>query len=762
MTSDDPRPAGRPDDFAEIKVDPANPDVVYSASVVTWKSTDGGRSWTGFRGAPGGDDYHRIWINPTDPKIMLLASDQGAIVTVNGGQSWSSWYNQPTSQMFHVNADNAFPYRVCGGQQESGSACVQTRGDDGQITFREWHPAAVEEYGYAVPDPLDPDIVYGGKVSRWDRRTGQSQNVGPRPSPGPDSRAVRTAPLVFSEVDPHVLYFGTNVVWKTSNGGQSWSAISPDLSRPAWDVPRNVGKYIGTEAASPSQRGVVYAIAPSPLDGSRIWAGTDDGLIQLTTSGGSRWRDVTPPEMKAWAKVSIIDASHFDAQEAYVAVNTFRLDDLRPHIYRTRDSGKTWTHITNGIPNGGVVNVVREDPKRKGLLFAGTEQAVYVSFNDGDDWQSLRLNMPATSIRDLIVKDDDIAVATHGRGFWILDDITPLREIDPKIVESPFYLFDPEGAWRFRWDKNTDTPLPPDEPAGQNPPDGAILHYYLKSEAQGGVSIDIIDSSKKLVRRYTSEDAPEPPVEGRNIPDYWIRPPQVLSAQAGLHRFVWDLHYPPPKAPEFSYPIAAIYKDTPRVPLGTWALPGTYTVKLTVNGKIQTRQLTVKIDPRVKTPAAGLQQQFTVSMQAYDALDSIATTVADVRALTAAAERGPRQSAGRGRGGRGERARREGRGDREWRRDHADAPGRQGPRTGAQPGARAAGVTVRHAAGGRPGADAADGGRGRGDAEGAWGRERGLEGPEVEGRARAQSPAREGRPAGDHGKAVTERHETFE
>jgi photosystem II stability/assembly factor-like uncharacterized protein len=633
MTSDDPRPAGRPDDFAEIKVDPTNPDIVYSASVVTWKSTDGGKTWTGFRGAPGGDDYHRIWINPNDPKIMLLAADQGAIVTVNGGQTWSSWYNQPTAQLFHVNADNAFPYRVCGGQQESGSACVQTRGDDGQITFREWHPAAVEEYAYAVPDPLDPDIVYGGKVTRWDRRTGQSQNVGPTPLPKTNSRAVRTAPLVFSEVDPRILYFGTNIVWKTSNGGQTWTEISPDLSRPAWTVPRNVGKYIGSEAARPSQRGVVYTLAPSPIEGGRIFAGTDDGLIHLTTNGGSRWRDVTPPDLTPWAKVSIIDASHFDEETAYAAINTFRLDDLRPHIYRTHDSGKTWQHITNGIPDGGIVNVVREDPKRKGLLFAGTETAVFVSFNDGDDWQPLRLNMPATSIRDLIIKDDDVAVATHGRSFWILDDITPLRQLEQKVVDAPAHLFKPQDAWRFRWNKNTDTPLPQEEPAGQNPPDGATIHYYLKSEAQGGVSIDILDSSKKLVRRFTSEDAPEPPVEGRNIPDYWIRPSRVVSARAGLHRFVWDLHYPPPAVTEFSYPIAAIYKDTPRVPMGTWVQPGIYTVKLTVNGKVQTELLTVKMDPRVKTPASGLQQQFTVSMQVYDAIDRISAAIREARAF---------------------------------------------------------------------------------------------------------------------------------
>ncbi len=630
--SDDPRPAGRPDDFAEIKVDPTNPDIVYGASVVTWKSMDGGKTWTGFRGAPGGDDYHRVWINPTNPKIMLLVADQGAIVTVNGGETWSSWYNQPTAQMFHVNADNAFPYRLCGGQQESGSACVQSRGDDGQITFREWHPAAVEEYGYAVPDPLNPDLVYGGKVTRWDRRTGQVQNVGPMPVRKGDYRTVRTAPLVFSRADPHMLLFGSNVLWKTINGGQSWTKISPDLSRKTWDVPANVGKYIGTDAARPSQRGVIYAIAPSPIDASRIWVGTDDGLIHVTADGGVTWKDVTPSALRPWAKVSIMDASHFDPLTAYAAINTFRLDDLRPYIYRTRDGGKTWTRITEGLPDGGIVNVVREDPKRRGLLFAGTEQAVYVSFDAGDHWQSLRLNMPATSIRDLIVKGDDIAVATHGRSFWILDDITPLRQIDAAALDADAFLFKPQQAWRFRWNKNTDTPLPPDEPAGQNPPDGAIVNYHLKAAAQGPVTLEILDVNGGLVRKYSSDDPPEQPVEGRNIPDYWIRPPQVLASGPGLHRFVWDLHYPPPAGVDFSYPIAAIYSNTPQVPQGTWALPGTYTVRLTVNGKRYAQPFVLKMDPRVKTPTLGLQRQYALSMQMYDGMKTVADALAESRA----------------------------------------------------------------------------------------------------------------------------------
>src|SRR5438094_881710 len=377
--TDDERVAERADDFAEVKVHPRNPDVVFTASVVVWKSTDGGKTFTALRGAPGGDDYHRIWIDPVNPDVMLLAGDQGAIVTVNGGSTWSSWYNQPTAQMFHVTADSAFPYRLCGGQQESGSACVSSRGSDGEITFREWHPAGFEEYGYGAPDPLDPDIVDGGKS----------------------------------------------------------------------------------------------------------------------------WRDVTPPDLRPWAKVSILEAGHYDARTAYAAINTLRLDDLRPHIYRTHDGGKSWQPIVNGLPDGGIVNVVREDPARKGLLYCGTEQAVYVSFDDGDRWEPLRLNMPATSIRDLIVKDKDLAVATHGRGFWILDDISPLRQF-PTFAAGRAALLRPAPALRVRFDTNTDTPVPPDEPAGKNPPDGAIFDYWLAQPASGPVILEILDESGRAVRRWSS------------------------------------------------------------------------------------------------------------------------------------------------------------------------------------------------------------------------------------------------------------------
>jgi photosystem II stability/assembly factor-like uncharacterized protein len=633
--TNDQRPAGRigGGDLAVPKVDPKNPDIIYSASIVTWKSTDGGKTWAGIRGAPGGDDYQNIWINPNNPDIILIVSDQGAIITVNGGETWSSWYNQPTAQMYHVGTDNAFPYHVCSGQQESGSACVSSRGDWGEITMREWTTVGADEYGYVAPDPLDPDLIYGGKISRFDRRTGQAQDVSPQPLRGAGYRAIRTQPIVFSPVDPHVLYFAANTLWKTRDGGRSWQQISADLTRKTWDVPASVGKYRDANSAKPTQRGVIYALAPSPLDINRIWAGTDDGLIHVTTDGGKTWKDVTPPELTPWAKVSILDASHFDVATAYAAINTFRLDDLRPHIYRTHNGGKTWTGITGGIPDGAAVNAIREDPQRKGLLFAGTEREVYVSFDDGDHWQSLRLNMPATSVRDLQIKGDDLVAATHGRGFWILDDITPLRQIDARVAEASTFLFNPQAATRVRWDINTDTPLPPDEPAAENPPEGAIIDYYLNSAPSGPVQIEILDHAGKTVRRYSSTD-PVPSIDPRlDIPTYWVRQPQVVSATPGMHRFLWDMHYPPTPGSRPNYPMQAVYHNTAPAPTSPWVMPGEYSVKLTVDGRAYARPLTVKMDPRVKTPSADLLQQFTLSMQMYNGVAEASAAVEQIRGL---------------------------------------------------------------------------------------------------------------------------------
>lgn len=617
VATEDARPAIRigGGDLPLIRIDPQNANVVYSASVVCWKSTDGGKTWEGWRGAPGGDDYQNVWINPTNSDVVFLGSDQGAIVTVNGGRTWSSWYNQSTAQLYHVSADNAFPYRLYSGQQESGSVGIASRGSDGAISFRDWRPVAAEEYGYVAPDPLDPDIIYGGKLSRYDRRTHQAQSILPKPFRTDEFRVVRTQPVLFSPVDPKLLYFAANTLWQTRDGGQHWTQISRDLTRKTFELPATIGKYKSQPSAQPRQRGVIYAVAPSPLDQNRIWAGTDDGLIHVTTDAGKNWKDVTPPVITPWQKISIMDAGHFDANTAYAAVNTIRLDDLRPHIYRTSDGGRTWKEIVRGIPENENVNVVREDPVRRGLLFAGTERAVYVSFDDGENWRSLRFNMPATSIRDLIVKDDDLAVATHGRGFWILDNITALRQPEANAAET--FLFKPQTAMRVRWNLNTDTPLPPDEPVGENPPEGAMIDYRLGADVTGPVTLEIKDGKGAVVRRYASSDPAPTPDPKLRIPRYWVKPPQPLAANPGLHRFFWDMHHEPLKEVEPSYPMTAIFQKTAAQPTGPWAVPGEYSIALAAGGKTFSQPLTLKMDPRVKVSAGDLAKQFELSKALY-------------------------------------------------------------------------------------------------------------------------------------------------
>ncbi|MGB0010352.1 MAG: glycoside hydrolase [Candidatus Sulfotelmatobacter sp.] len=612
--TDDPRPSGRigGGDLAIPRVDSKNADVVYCASTVTMKSTDGGKTWFGFRGAPGGDDYQNLWINPNDPNIILLVSDQGALVTVNDGASWSSWYNQPTAQIYHVAVTPTFPYRVCGGQQESGSVCISSRGNDGAITYREWHPVGVIEYGYVAPDPLDPDIIYGGgrsEVSKFHWSTGQVQNVTPIPLRTSKYRTDRTEPTMFSPVDPHTLYYASNVLFKTTDGGASWQTISKDLTRENPGVPASVGKLVPKGADK--QRGAIYALAPSFKNINTLWAGTDDGLIWQTRDGGKIWNDITPKDLTPWSKVTQLSASHFDEDTAYASVSRFRINDNRPYIYRTHDAGKNWTLITTGLPDFGPVDTVREDPVRKGLLFAGTENSVWISFDDGDHWQSLQLNLPHTSMRDLWIHDNDLIVGTHGRSFWILDDITALREVKT-LSTSEAHLFTPAPALRIQRDTYTDTPLPPDEPFAANPPDGAILDYYLP-HASSPVTLEILDARGQLVRKFSSTDKPdvtEEELKKQLIPLYWLRPFQALSADAGMHRWVWDLHYSAPDSTRHEYPISAIPGDTPRLPLGPTAMPGTYSARLTVDGKNYTASFVLKMDPRVKTSTAGLERKF--------------------------------------------------------------------------------------------------------------------------------------------------------
>ncbi len=590
LVNSEHRVDGRGDDFNCVRVDPRNKDVIYVANTSTYKSTDAGKNFTAIKGAPGGDDYHTIWINPENPDIIALALDQGATISVNGGKTWSSWYNQPTAQFYHVITDNQFPYWVYGAQQESGSVGTASRSDFGEITFRDWTTLGVEEYGYVAPDPLHPNLIYGGKATVFDRTTGQTRDISPVVLRTGKFRFNRTAPLIFSPVDPHALYLGSNVLFVTRDGGNSWQIISPDLTREDPGVPASLGQqFVNDDPAKGKHRGVIYSIAPSPKDGNLIWIGTDDGLIQVTRDGGKAWENVTPPDLTPWSKLAQMDASHFDTATVYAAVNRLRVDDLHPYIYRTHDGGKTWQKIVTGLPDNEPINTVREDPERKGLLFAGTERTIYVSFDDGDHWQSLKLNLPPTSIRDLVVHNDDVVVGTHGRSFWILDDITPLRQLDEKIVAGP-YLFRPELTYRVRRDNNPDTPLPPEEPAGQNPPDGAMIDYWLKSMPQiprwpTVAFLEIVDSAGKLVRRFSSADKPEPVnPKDYNVPMYWVRPARTSvhgRGHASL-RLGHDLSRCPTVLSR-DFPISAIYHDTPLYPAGATVLPGKYTVRLRSN-----------------------------------------------------------------------------------------------------------------------------------------------------------------------------------
>ena len=582
LINTDRRLWGRGGDFSEVRVDPINPERIYIANTSVYRSEDGGQTFTCIKGAPGGDDYHTVWIHPTQPDLIGLASDQGATISVNGGETWSSWYNQPTAQLYHVSTDNHVPYRVYGGQQESGSVGIANRGRDGQITFRDWTPVGADEYAYVAPDPLDPNIVYGDKGSRFDHRTGRVTSV--RPS-FPDMRFLRTMPMLFSPVDPHVLYQAANFLMKTSDGGKTWEKISPDLSRETWEVPEPFAS-VSKQGAAMKRRGVIYAVAPSPRNLNILWCGTDDGLVWVTQDGGKNWKEVTPPGVTSWSKVSQIEAGHFADGVAYISVNRLRCDDQKPYIYRTSDFGRSWESIADGLEEAPV-NVVREDPVHQGLLYAGTEHAVWLSGDDGAHWRSLRLNMPATSIRDLVVKDDDLVIATHGRSFWILDQINLLRYPDAVLIP-------PSTAYLVDWNVNTDTPLPPEEPAGKNPPDGICLDYVLRQPVKT-LALEIVDAQGKTVRRFSSTEVlPEVDPRTLTVDPRWVRPPQKLETTVGAHRFVWNLRL----ASEKTGPgMAAIWKDTP-LEHGTFVSPGKYRVRLIQDEAVQEVSLDVRDIPK--------------------------------------------------------------------------------------------------------------------------------------------------------------------
>jgi photosystem II stability/assembly factor-like uncharacterized protein len=604
--------------FSEIYADPKNSDVVYVPMQSLYRSTDGGHTFTVIKGAPGGDDYHSMWIDPTNSQRIMLGVDQGAVVSVNGGDTWSTWYNQPTGEFYRVATDHRFPYWIYGPQQDSGTAGIASRGNNGQITEREWFPVGPGESGYTIPDPLDPDVVYnagpGGSVVRLSKTTGQVRDISPAAvSFGSKYHFNWTIPMVFSPQDPHVLYLGTQFLLKTTNAGTTWQSISRDLSRTQVD-PKNPKQVPGT----------ILTIAPSPIQDGLIWVGTDDGNIQMTKDGGATWKNVTPPEVSVWSTISMLEPSHFDAATAYAAVNRNGLDDLHPHILRTRDFGQTWKETVSGIRDIDLVRTVREDPVRKGLLYAGTEEAVYVSFDDGDHWHSLRLNMPVVAIHDLAVEQDDLVAATYGRSFWILDDISSLRHLDAQFTVSELHLLPPRTAIRVRRDENQDTPLPPEVPTGKNPPDGAILHYYLPERPSSEIRLDIYDSGGALIRSYSSAPVPQKEKDAIFIASYWIAHPEPLARDKGMHRFVWNLRYADPPAihvqSPYNYPIAAIVGDTPLPPQGPLVMPGKYEVRLNVGEQVLRQPLEVKMDPRVSYIRNELQSSLDLQLKISAAL----------------------------------------------------------------------------------------------------------------------------------------------
>ena len=626
--------------FGNITVDPNNPDVIYVPNVALYRSEDGGKTISVLRGAPGGDDYHQIWVDPKDSSRMILGTDQGATISLDYGQTWSSWDNQPTAQFYHVITDDQFPYTVYGTQQDSGSAAVRSRTDSGQITPRDWFPASGSESGYIAPDPKDPNILYVtgtfGDVARFNIRTSLSQNIAPWPLQnfGVDINARKyrdpwTPVLVMSPFDKRTLYLGTQYVMKTLDGGLHWEIISPDLTGSTQN-PGDKKLEGATTVENAKQRGygVVYTIAPSSLDGNLIWAGSNTGLIHSTRDGGKTWKDATPKGLGDWSRISLIEASHFDPAEAYAAVDRHRLDDQKPYLYRTRDYGATWQVISEGIGATSFLRAVREDPQTRGLLFAGTELGAYASFDDGDHWQSLQLNLPTVSIHDLVIHGDYLVVATHGRAFWILDNITPLRQAHDAVKAAGPWFYRPAIAVRVDNDPYLGSPLPPEEPTAKNPPNGAALDYYLKAAASH-IKLDILDEKQNLVRSFSSDDAKEQQHPPRPIAEYWFPKPQILETTPGMHRFVWNLAWGAPGEKDANVPDA----DEGRPPRGPRAVPGTYQVRLTVDGKTLTQPLSIVMDPRSPATPASLGQQLQLGREIFAQAISSRKVLAELKSV---------------------------------------------------------------------------------------------------------------------------------
>jgi photosystem II stability/assembly factor-like uncharacterized protein len=609
--SGDPALWGRGWYFEKVAVDPKNADVVYVPNVSVSRSMDGGKTWVPLRGSPGGDDYHQIWISPDDTNTLIVASDQGAIITRNAKTddprevTWSSWLNQPTAQLYHLSVDHRFPYWVTGAQQDSGAVAVRSRGKFAEISMRDWEPiGAGGESGMTAGDALHPGVVFGGTGQRYDLETNLPipGTTAPRVPDGECARNDWTQPLVFSKADPKSLYYANQYVFKTTDAAVTWTRISPDLTRPDPGVPSNLDATAAAQVDRNGKRGVVYTISPSPISAPLVWVGTDDGLVHVTANDGAQWQNVTPSAVTAWSRVTMIEASHFDANAAYASVDRHQLQDFDPYVYRTRDMGKSWQKITNGLPAGVYVHTVKEDPARRGLLFAGTERGAFVSFDDGDNWQRLQLNLPVTSMRDFEIYKNDLIVATHGRGFWVIDDISPLRQIDATVMSADAYLFKPADAVNYLQGGDNGTPVQKDEPQADNPASGAAIDYYLKSDATAPVTLEIIDASGTTLRTFSS-DAPTTTAApggrgGGTIPNttaLWRPSPESFSAKAGMHRVVWNPVAPAPGGRGGRGGGGGFGRG------GGTPITGSFTVRLTVSGKSYTQPLTVKPDPRTPT-----------------------------------------------------------------------------------------------------------------------------------------------------------------
>jgi len=632
--------------FSRIFGDPRNPDVLYVAQTSMYRSTDGGKTFEAFAGAPSGDDFHVAWIDTQDSSRIIFGVDQGAIVSVDAGKTWTSWYNQPTGQFYHVSTDNVFPYRVYGAQQDSGTAGVLSRSDYGEILLQDWYSIGGFEYAFLTPDPAHPNYIFSNgwyeSVVRFDSSTGEIATMFEK---GQKYRGSNMPPLLFSPQDPSVLYLAMQMVLRTSDGGRSWQEISPDLTN-------YVPKPEGEEKPDPDNPpAAITALAPSPVEAGVMWVGTSDRIVQLTRDGGKSWQKVTPPGLEEPSRILYVEPSHHDAATAYLTIGAMR-ESTAPNVLRTHDYGRTWQKIVNGFPQDEMVRVVREDPKQhcvestikprtcSPLLYAGTDTGVYFSWDDGDHWQSLSLNLPPTPITDLTVHGDDLAISTFGRGLWILDNVNPLRALSPAMT---MYLFSPTDAVRVRWDNYQDTPWPVETPAGQNPPDGAIIDYFLKTAATSELTLTMYDEQNNQVAQFSStpKSVDLPPA---NVPEYWFAPPAALTKVAGLNRFAWNLRYPPPATlpygyygnlldyTEYTLAEHAVPAQTPRVqPQGPLVAPGSYAIELRYDGHSIRQPLTVTADPRIHASQADLIAQRDLALaisrgmkSTYDAYHQVA------------------------------------------------------------------------------------------------------------------------------------------